>query len=105
MPEKRWTTYLNTDSTARMRVRFTADAGVVTAFVVQLEVLHGTRWRAAVRYDGHHGFAHCDRHRLNGDQRKDPLNLDYGDSLTYAVSDIKARWNEYTDRFLRGDYP
>lgn len=105
MPERHWTIYLDTNHTARMKVRFTVDAGVITAFVVQLEVLHKTRWKATVRYDGHHGFAHCDRHRLNGDQRKEALGLNYDDSLTYAISDIQARWNEYAERFLRGQYP
>lgn len=88
-----------------MRVRFTTDAGAVTAFMVQLEVFEHTAWMPVIRYDGVHGFAHRDRYRRSGEQRKAPLNLSYADAMTYGVSDIRTNWRAYVERFLRGEYP
>lgn len=105
MPPKRYISPLGTEPQARARVSFTTHAGTVTAFIVQLEVFAGTAWVPVIRYDGVHGFAHCDRHRRSGEQRKEPLNLSYADALTYAVGDVKTHWRTYVERFLRGEYP
>ena len=102
---KRFSTPLGTQPPGRMRVHFTTDAGTVMAFVVQLEVFDGTAWVPVIRYDGVHGFAHCDRHRRDGEQRKELLNLSYADALTYAAGDVKTHWRTYAERFLRGEYP
>jgi len=87
-----------------MRVRFTTGAGAVTSFVVQLEVFEHTAWAPVIRYDGAHGFAHRDRYRRNGEQRKEPLNLSYADALTFGISDIETNWETYVERFGRGDF-
>lgn len=99
-----YTITLESDPPARMRVRFTTVAGAVAAFVVQLEVFERTVWEPVIRYDGAHGFAHRDRYRRNGQQRKEPLNLNYADALTYGISDIRTSWQTYLERFARGDF-
>jgi hypothetical protein len=103
--ERRFVVYLNDTGTVRQRTRFVTEKKDVIAFVVQLEVFHQDRWKAVLRYDGVHGFAHRDRYNLRGEQRKEALPLDFRDALTYAIADIGARWAEYVERFLRGEYP
>lgn len=103
--KKGWVIYLNDEVTARQRVEFKTEKRKVLEFVVQLEILHEGTWKPVLRYDGAHGFAHCDKYNLQGERRKDPLSLDFRDALTYAIADIKARWAEYLERFLRGEHP
>lgn len=105
MPERHWFVYLNEDATARQRVRFRTERGEVERFAVQLEALRDGLWQPVIRYDGVHGFAHCDRLRRDGEQRKEDLGLNFADALTYAESDIQANWRRYLERFDEGDWP
>lgn len=103
--ERRFVIYLDDVGTIRQRTRFVTEKKDVVEFVVQLEVLHQGRWETVLRYDGAHGFAHRDRYNLRSEQRKEALPLDFRDALTYAIADIRARWVDYVERFLRGEYP
>ena len=76
---------------ARKRHYHETQRGSVTRFVVQLEVLVQDEWKSVVRYDCAHGFAHCDRFTIGGDQRKDIL--------------IDDQWEAYRDHFMSGEYP
>ena len=79
--------------------------GTVVAFVVQLEVCVEGKWRPVVRYDTAHGVSHIDWYRLSGDSRKELLSLSFADALTVADQDVQDRWEEYRDRYLRGEWP
>src|SRR5947209_5296118 len=45
----------------------TTEKGKVVDFVVQLEVKVGGAWKAIIRYDCAHDFAHVDRYNRNGE--------------------------------------
>ncbi len=74
-------------------------------FTIQLEVEAKGRWRAAIRYDTAHGYAHIDRFNLQGKRRKEILRLDFAEALTRAERDIKQNWTTYRERFLKGEFP
>ena len=76
--------------------------GRVTRFVVQLEVLVNDRWHVVVRYDCAHGFAHVDRHYIDGRKVKKELHLDLDEALTLADEDIRENWKSYQRAFLEG---
>jgi hypothetical protein len=73
--------------------------------MVQLEVLIEGQWHPVIRYDCAHGYAHCDRYNRKGEQRKDELGMSYAEALTFADEDIDEHWEEYKDRFLKGEFP
>jgi hypothetical protein len=52
---------LATDLQDRLRVRATKNRGRIVSFVVQYEAFIHGRWRAIVRYDTAHRFAHRER--------------------------------------------
>lgn len=104
MPTREYIAQLNESPRARMRIRFTTDAGTVTEFLAQLELRERGIWAPVIRYDGVHGFAHRDRYRRNGEQVKEVLNLSYADAMTYGISDMRTNWPTYIERFLRGDF-
>ena len=79
--------------------------GTVAAFTVQLEVSIEGRWHPVVRYDSAHGFCHIDVYRRSGESRKEELGMSFADALTLADEDILARWEEYSDRFVEGEWP
>jgi hypothetical protein len=63
----------------------------------------GDQWHPIVRYDTAHGFAHRDLINRRGDVTKTPLFInDYNDALAFAESDLKANWEIYRERFLKG---
>ena len=71
---------------------------------VEVEVEDGS-WKPVVRYDCAHGIAHRDRYNLGGEQDKQEIPLSYAESLDFADKDINDNWDNYRERFLRGDFP
>jgi len=69
-------------------------------FTVQLEVFVEDHWKAVIRYDAAHGFAHIDRYHLDGRKVKKELHLKLSDVLTLADEDIKENWKAYQEEFL-----
>jgi hypothetical protein len=89
---------------ARKRERFVKEKGKIVEFMVQLEIRVGDRWQEAIRYDCAHGFVHCDRYNLKGEQEKQMLNWTLDEALTQAEEDLDDHWNIYRERFLKGGY-
>ncbi len=74
----------------------------VTGFLVQLEVWLRGEWRAAVRYDTAHGFAHRDLLHADGRVDKLPLPIqDFNEALTFAERDLDENWMAYRARFVQ----
>ena len=73
--------------------------------MVQLEVEVEGEWKPVVRYDCSHRFVHRDVYNLGGKQRKEELDLSYGEALTFADEDIDENWERYRSIFLHGGYP
>ena len=90
---------------AQKRHQHVTQGGAVVAFMVQLEVRVEGRWQPVVRYDCAHGFAHRDRYNRKGEQRKDDLEMDFEQALTFADEDLDEHWAAYRDRFLKGAFP
>ena len=74
-------------------------------FTLQLEVQTKGKWRAVIRYDTAHGYAHIDRFNLQGERRKERLRLNFPEALTRAERDIKQNWPTYRERFSEGEFP
>lgn len=73
----------------------------VTEFSVQIEVLVRGQWRAVVRYDTAHGFAHRDLIRGDGAVEKLPLHVaSLNEALTVAENDLRANWLRYRQQFV-----
>ncbi|MBU1183159.1 MAG: hypothetical protein KKF00_13545 [Proteobacteria bacterium] len=87
---------------ARKRHYHQTYKGKVIGFVVQLEVLVDDQWKAVIRYDSAHGFAHIDIYYLDGRKVKKELHLKLGEALTLADEDIKENWKTYQKAFLEG---
>jgi len=87
---------------ARKRHYHETDKGRVTGFVVQLELFVNDKWRAVIRYDSVHGFAHIDRYYLDGRKVKKELYLKLSEVLTLADEDVKENWKIYQKDFLEG---
>ena len=65
---------------ARKRHYHETDKGHVVTFMVQLEVeVEDGLWKAVIRYDCAHDFAHRDRYNLKGDHDKEEIPLSYTD--------------------------
>ena len=74
----------------------------IVGFSAQVEVKVRGEWRAVVRYDTTHGFAHQDVMHYHGKREKQPLPFqDYNEALNYAESDLKTNWWLYRERFLK----
>lgn len=87
----------------RYRHQHTREKASIVQFSVQLETLIENEWHPVVRYDTAHGFAHRDLLNRKGEVTKTPVFIhDYNDALTFAESDLKANWEIYKERFLRG---
>ena len=87
----------------RYRHRHVREKGKVVYFRIQYETMVGEKWHPVVRYDTAHGFAHRDLISRKEEVAKTPLfTSDYNDALTFAESDLKANWEIYKERFLRG---
>lgn len=103
MPEKTYTRTLGEN--ARKRHYHKTEKGKVIDFVVQLEVKVQGQWKAVIRYDCTHDFAHIDRYNIRGEKEKGEIVLPYGEGLTLADEDINLNWEFYKDRFLKGGFP
>ena len=88
---------------ARKRHYHETNKGKVVAFAVQLEVFVNNQWKAVIRYDSAHGFAHVDRYYLDGRKTKKNLNLKLSEALIVADEDIKENWKIYQKVFLEGN--
>jgi hypothetical protein len=87
----------------RYRHNHIREKGKVVYFRIQYETMMGSKWYPVVRYDTAHGFAHRDLINKKGEVVKTPLFIsDYNDALTFAESDLKANWEIYKERFLKG---
>jgi hypothetical protein len=87
----------------RIREHHVRSGRKVLSFSVQLETLWQSKWLPVVRYDTAHGFAHRDLYGTQGRAIKTPLFiLNYNQALTFAESDLKANWQIYRERFIRG---
>lgn len=103
MPETSYILPVWTDT--RIRHYHRTEGGAVVRFTIQLEVETKGRWKAVIRYDSAHGYAHIDRFNLEGKRRKERLHLKFGEALTRAEREIKQNWLTYRERFLRGEFP
>lgn len=90
---------------ARKRHYHKTEHGKVIEFMVQLEVEVKGEWMGVIRYDCAHGFAHMDRYNVEGNRKKEDLELSYEDALTLADTDINDNWERHRQRFLEGGYP
>ena len=87
---------LSSDQEDRLRIRATKFRGRIVSFVVQYEALIRGQWRAIVRYDTAHRFAHKDVLHPGGSIDKQPLgfpNLNL--AFTFAIQDLKSLWQWY----------
>jgi len=104
MQEIEYLIYLNSELTDRLRVYAQKEKGTIGEFVVQYEALMiSGEWRAVVRYDTAHGFAHKDIMTAKGREIKQPLFFEsYNLAFTYATLDLKANWKNYKRNFEGG---
>ena len=85
--------------TDRLRVSFATTQGAVQSLVVQYEAFIEDEWRPAIRFDTSHGFFHVDLLKPYGETEKIILNFtDYGEALTFAIAQIRTRWEEFRKR-------
>jgi len=89
----------------RIRHYHRTERGAVVKFILQLEAETKGKWKAVIRYDTAHGYAHIDRFNLKGERRKGKLRLNFSDALTRAERDVKWNWAMYRERFLKGEFP
>jgi hypothetical protein len=76
--------------------------GKVVEFSVQLEIRQQNKWRACIRYDTSHGFAHCDVIHVDGRKEKISLGtLDYNEALTFAQIDLDKNWQTHLQNFFK----
>lgn len=86
----------------RLRVQAKKQKGKIVRFVVQYEALIKNEWRAIVRYDTSHGFAHKDIIHSSGEADKQPLHFqDFNMALTFAIQDLKTSWKWYRMAYER----
>lgn len=87
---------LSSELQDRLRVKATKIKGKIVSFVVQYEALIQGQWRAIVRYDTAHRFAHKDILHPDGSVDKQPLNFpSLNLAFTFAIQDLKALWRWY----------
>ena len=102
MNTKEFVTYLDKNSTERLRVRLTIEKGELTDIIYQYESFITDKWYPIVRYDCSHGFFHRDVMRPNGDKEKSLIELDNLKTASkYAEQDLKDRWEWYRERFIK----
>jgi len=78
----------------RLRVSAVRQKGEIVRFVVQYEALISGNWKAIVRYDNSHGFAHKDIIHSSGEVDKQPLYFqDFNMAFTFAIQDLKMPGN------------
>jgi hypothetical protein len=86
----------------RVRVTALKRKDRILKFIVQYEVFIGDSWRAIVRYDTSHGFAHKDIIHYTGEKDKQPLYFqDLNIALMFAIQDLKTSWKWYRMAYER----
>jgi hypothetical protein len=103
MRERQYLILLDID--ARKRHWHRVESGKIEHFVVQLEIRYLGVWKAVIRYDCAHGYAHKDCYNINEARRKIKLFLGYENALTFADDDINENWERYKEMFLKGEFP
>ena len=87
---------LSEEGEDRLRVTALKQKGQILKFVVQYEADIESKWRAIVRYDTSHGFAHKDIIHYNGKKEKQPLYFQNQNmAFTFAIQDLKISWKWY----------
>lgn len=100
MQEIEYLIYLTAELIDRLRVSAQKQKGEILEFIVQYEALISGEWRAIVRYDTVHDFAHKDVLKPDGEAVKQPLFFEnYNLAFTFATLDLKANWKQYRDNF------
>ena len=103
MSEKDYTIDLSPDGKNRYRHYHRTIGGQVVEFRIQYEARIEGKWRAVVRYDSAHGYAHTDLLHPDGSQTKTPFwGRTPGEVLTYGERDIKRNWQIYRAKYERG---
>ena len=94
--------FLGLDGNNRIRIRVITVKGEVKNFVCQYEALINEIWIPIIRYDCAHGQSfHRDVMQPNGDKEKQFIAMDSLEiALSYAVYDLKSRYDWYRERFL-----
>ena len=86
----------------RLRVSALRQEGEIIRFVVQYEAFFNGKWKAIVRYDNSHGFAHKDIVHSGGEVDKQPLHFqDFNMAFTFAIQDLKNSWKWYRIAYER----
>ncbi|MCI0494188.1 hypothetical protein L0Z72_04205 [candidate division KSB1 bacterium] len=101
MSEKEYVILLGEN--ARKRHFHQTEKGNIVYFVVQLEILFENKWTPVIRYDCAHGISHIDKYNNKGKQIKEIIDLPFNEALTFADEDINTNWENYKNKFLRGD--
>jgi len=92
--------HLSEELQDRVRVVALKQKDKIIKFVVQYEALIKNLWRAIIRYDTSHGFAHKDIIHYNGEVDKQPLYFqNFNMAFTFAIQDLKASWKWYRIAF------
>ena len=87
---------LSADLQDRLRMQATKTKGRIVSFVVQYEAFIQGQWRAIVRYDTAHRFAHRDILHPDGSTDKQPLDFrSLNLAFTFAIQDLKSLWRWY----------
>lgn len=88
------------DPNTPLRIRFRQDRNVVLEFLVQLEAMSDSEWRAVVRYDSAHGRPHRDiLDRRGREVSKQWLPGSFNDVLTLGIKDLRQDWRRYVNAF------
>jgi len=100
--ETRYVINLSPDGKNRYRHYHVSEKGQIIEFRIQYEAYLEGRWRAIVRYDTAHGFAHRDVMHPNGTQTKTSFQpFDFATMLTYGERDLKRNWASYCEDYIR----
>lgn len=90
------------DDKNRIRIKFETEHGRVRKFSIQYELKLIDEWKAIVRYDTSHGFAHRDILMPDGSQKKESFDVgDFGSTLTFAQEDLLRNWENYRENYLQ----
>ncbi len=57
-------------------------------FLIQLEVEIEGFWKGVIRYDTAHGYAHIDRFNIEGNKKKERLDLNFKGSSPWRVGNF-----------------
>ena len=102
MHETRYVINLSPDGKNRYRHYHVSERGEIIEFRIHYEAYLEGQWRAIVRYDTAHGFAHRDVMHPDGTQTKTSYqSFDYATMLTYGERDLKRNWASYREDYIR----